>query len=96
MTDQTIVYCIFESDIDGDGYLGWKLLSVASTLQKAQEIISKIYPGLTWESVHPTMTKENHYTFIGTCDECSKGYNMEACNFPGDTKGWVIEAQTLQ
>lgn len=89
------VYCVFKADIDGDGYLGWQLLFVSSTIGKAIELVRNYdhnrNSNRNSAPVHPDMNEGNCYTFVGSRDDCVRAYNMEA----GDGMGYVIEAHPV-
>jgi hypothetical protein len=93
------VWVVFEASIDGDSHLHWEFISIAATLAQAQElVVERVQPGnLVACGVHPTMNKDNHYTFVGSREECSLGYNdmEESCHDPSIAKGYVIEAHTV-
>lgn len=91
----TTVYCAFEAVIDGDGYLHWKHLFVASTAAKAQEIINykhfaKGYPGLI-----PSLAESNYYTYVGNRTVITKAFNANFERPAPDGKGFVVEAQSV-
>ena len=96
MASPATVWCVFEAKIDGDSYLHWEFLFNATNLTRAQDLVAElVQPGnLDWIGVHPTMNKYNNYTFIGSREECSLGYDdEESCHY---AKGYVIEAQLVQ
>ncbi len=72
------VYCVFEAYADEEGYSHFSLKGVGKTLEDCLVLIEN-YASIR-RPVHPSMTRENNYTYIGTRDECTDG-----------TGGYVIE-----
>jgi hypothetical protein len=93
------VWAVFEADIDGDSRLHWEFIFIAATLARAQELVfERVQPdNLVACGVHPTMNKDNHYTFVGSRGECSLGYNdmEESCHEPSIARGYVIETHPV-
>lgn len=89
---KNLVWCVYEGLIDGDGFLHWDMVFLASTPERAKEIVSG-YKNVISEGLHPTMNKENHWTYVG--DRSDIAYNAETMSHrePG---GYVIEKQEVQ
>jgi hypothetical protein len=93
----TTVYCAYEAVIDGDGYLHWKHLFVASTVAKAQEIINYKHFVKGHQGIISSLTEANYYTYVGDRVVITKAVNevWDTKFMSMHGKGFVIEAQSV-